>query len=220
MSETDSFIEEVSEEVRRDKLFAAMRKYGWIGVISVIAIVGGAAYNEYTKSQKANRSQAFGDAILQAVENTEAPARIEGLAAIDAPTAEGKVVLSLLQAAEAATNDDVAGSTAVLAAVSGQTDVAAQYRDLAFFKQLIRTGEGAMPLEERRQGLSELSVAGNPLRLLAEEQLAYIELSEANSEAAVSRLSAILEDADLTQGLRQRVSQLMIALGQDPAPQN
>ena len=30
MSNPDSFIEEVTEEVRRDKLFALFRKYGWI----------------------------------------------------------------------------------------------------------------------------------------------------------------------------------------------
>ena len=33
MSETDSFLQEVSEELRRDKLYRNMRKYGWIGVL-------------------------------------------------------------------------------------------------------------------------------------------------------------------------------------------
>ena len=39
MSETDSFLQEVSEELRRDKLYRNMRKYGWIGVLLVIIIV-------------------------------------------------------------------------------------------------------------------------------------------------------------------------------------
>ena len=43
MSNPDSFIEEVTEEVRRDRLFALFRKYGWIGVVLVLAIVGGAS---------------------------------------------------------------------------------------------------------------------------------------------------------------------------------
>ena len=51
MSNTDSFIEEVTDEVRRDKLYAALRKYGWIGILAVAAIVGGAAYSEYNKAQ-------------------------------------------------------------------------------------------------------------------------------------------------------------------------
>ena len=41
VSESDSFIDEVTEEVRRDKLFAVFRKYAWIGVLAVAAIVGG-----------------------------------------------------------------------------------------------------------------------------------------------------------------------------------
>ena len=41
MSETDSFIDEVNEEVRRDRLYAALRRYGWIAIVAVLAIVGG-----------------------------------------------------------------------------------------------------------------------------------------------------------------------------------
>ena len=41
MSNPDSFIDEVTEEVRRDRLFAIFRKYGWIGAVLVALIVGG-----------------------------------------------------------------------------------------------------------------------------------------------------------------------------------
>ena len=57
MSNPDSFIEEVTEEVRRDRLFAAFRKYGWIGGLVVLGIVGGAAWNEWQKNQAAARAQ-------------------------------------------------------------------------------------------------------------------------------------------------------------------
>ena len=50
MSNPASFIDEVTEEVRRDRLFAAFRKYGWIGLLLVILVVGGAAYNEWSKA--------------------------------------------------------------------------------------------------------------------------------------------------------------------------
>ena len=51
MSETDSFIEEVTEEVRRDRLFALFRRYGWIVLVLIVLVVGGAAWNEYRKAQ-------------------------------------------------------------------------------------------------------------------------------------------------------------------------
>ena len=47
VSNPDSFIDEVTEEVRRDKLFAFFRRYGWIGVVLALLIVGGAAYSEW-----------------------------------------------------------------------------------------------------------------------------------------------------------------------------
>ena len=46
MSDTDSFIDEVTEEVRRDRMYLLLRRWGWVGVVAVILIVGGAAFNE------------------------------------------------------------------------------------------------------------------------------------------------------------------------------
>ena len=66
VSNPDSFISEVTEEVRRDRLYAMFRKYGWIGVVIVLGVVGGAAYTEWTKARAAARAQSFGDALLEA----------------------------------------------------------------------------------------------------------------------------------------------------------
>ena len=66
MSNPDSFIDEVTEEVRRDKLFAAFKKYGWIGGLVVAVVVGGTAYTEWRKSSEAAQAQAFGDAVFAA----------------------------------------------------------------------------------------------------------------------------------------------------------
>ena len=67
MSETDSFIQEVSEEVRKDRLFALMRKYGWIAVLVVLLVVSGTAYREYSITTDALEAQKTGDAILAAL---------------------------------------------------------------------------------------------------------------------------------------------------------
>ena len=88
------------------------------------------------------------------------------------------------------------------------------YRDILNFKRLT-VAESGIDAGARRMGFEQLATPGNPLRLLAEEQLA-LDLASGDSAAAVNRLSMILEDAELTQGLRQRAGQLMIALGQDP----
>lgn len=68
LSSPDSFIDEVTEEVRRDRLFAIFRKYGWIGVLAILLIVGGASYVEWQKARVVARAQAFGDAVLDATD--------------------------------------------------------------------------------------------------------------------------------------------------------
>ena len=61
-----------------------------------------------------------------------------------------------------------------------------------------------------------LSKPGNPFRLLAEEQMALIELELGNTDIAIEKISQILLDAELSAGLRNRATQMMIALGKDP----
>ena len=52
MSDTDRFIDEVTEEVRRDRLFALMRRWGWVAVLIVALIVGGGGWYEWQKHQR------------------------------------------------------------------------------------------------------------------------------------------------------------------------
>lgn len=216
MSDTDSFIEEVTEEVRRDRLFALMRRWGWIPVLLVIAIVGGTAWREYSKATATAEAQAFGDAILSALEADTPEARIAGLDGIEAPVPGGAAVLRLLTAAEAGSSGDDAASVAALQAVADDAEVPQIYRQIASYKALTR-GAAALSAEDRRAGLEALAIPGQPLRLLAEEQLALLEVDAGETEAALARLARIAEDAEATAGLRRRASQLIVALGGTPA---
>ena len=38
-NQSDTFIDEVTEELRRDRLYGAMRRYGWIVVLVIVAVV-------------------------------------------------------------------------------------------------------------------------------------------------------------------------------------
>ncbi|MFZ5964632.1 tetratricopeptide repeat protein [Thalassococcus sp. BH17M4-6] len=212
MSDTDSFIDEVSEEVRRDRLFRLMRRYGWIAVLAVLVLVAGAAWREYRIAQDRSASQAFGDAILAALEQTDSADRVTALQAIDPPKPESAVVLDMLIAAEQASEDagDAAAQTLQDVATSGE--VPEIYRQIASFKALVQA-QDSMDADERRIGFEALTTPGNPLRLLAEEQLALIEIETGAPDAALTRLQAILADSEVTAGLRRRASQLIVALG-------
>ena len=214
VSNTDSFIEEVAEEVRRDRLFGLIRKYGWIAITAVIVIVGGSAYREYVKAQRTAAAQDFGSSVLAALEQNDAQARVDALDTVQAPNAATGAVVAMMQSAELVSDGQSAAAITRLEQAAIDPNVDQSYRDLVNFKRLMRADSG-LDTYDRVAGFTALAAPGNPLRLLATEQLAVLDLETGNVDAATERFNAILNDAETTQGLRQRVTQVMIALGQD-----
>ena len=213
MSETDRFIDEVSEEVRKDKLYATMRKYGWIAVVIVLALVGGTAFREYKVASANTVAQKTGDAISKAMALEGPEARVKALSEI-ITNDKNMAIIALLKAAEQIDGGKFAASVQTLEVVES-SKVPSAYRDLAYFKKLLIEEEG-LSEGARIAGLNELAASASPYRLYAQEQLALIDLAKGRKDAAINRLSQILEDANLSQSLRQRVSQLMIIVGETP----
>ncbi|WP_415184335.1 tetratricopeptide repeat protein [Phaeovulum sp.] len=212
MSETDSFIDEVTEEVRRDRLFALMRRYGWIGILLVVLIVGGAAYKEWKYLRDTAQAQAFGDKVLAAM---EAEDRGAALAAID--TDKGRAgVLGLLRAAEAVERGQPEAARTALEALANDTALPASLRALAQLKAVMVAGTTMEPAA-RDAALASLAAPGAPFRALAMEQQATIEIEAGRTDEAVALLRQILAEAGLTAGLRQRATEVMVTLGVDPA---
>ncbi len=215
MSDTDSFLKEVSEELRRDRLYKNLRKYGWIAILLVIVIVGAATYREYLKSQAATEAQLFGTSIIDALNEKNAVDRISKLQKINAPGENAKVILAMLLSAETNGNNSLGLEKSTLSDITQSLSIDAHYRDLLNFKILLGSAE-TMNLDERRMAFEALSKPGNPFRLLAEEQMALFEIELGNTDKAIEKISQILLDAELTAGLRNRATQMMIALGKDP----
>lgn len=219
MSQSDSFIDEVTEEVRRDKLFATFKKYGWIAILLVLVIVGAAAWNEYRRAKETAAAEAFGDAMLAALEQGEPAERATALGAIDTESPEGRAVLDLIQAAELINAGDTAAAVALLNGVADNAQVPVIYRSMAQFRALVVQADTLSPAE-RRAGFEDLAGPGAPLRLLAMEQIAMTHAEEGNRDEALTQLNALLDQAGATPDLLRRVSQLIVSLGGTPGAQS
>lgn len=209
MSNPDSFIEEVTEEVRRDRLYQAFRKYGWIGILAVLAVVGGSAWNEWSKSRAEARAQAFGDALSDALDQGTPDERSAALAAIPADGTQTALIGLVL-------SSDAQGSReanlAALDKVAADATLSPAYRDLAVLRRVLLAGTDS-PLADRRAALEGIAVAGRPYRTLAEEQLAYLLVEEGKTDEAIAAMITLLQDQEASGGLRARLTQMVKVLG-------
>ncbi|MEL6840875.1 MAG: hypothetical protein AAFP85_16430 [Pseudomonadota bacterium] len=213
MSNPDSFINEVTEEVRREKLYGYLRRYGWIAVVCVLSLVGGAAWFEYRSAQDRNAAQATGDAILAALEENDPAARAATIAALQTD-GSAAAATALWTAATQQEAGEVEAAAATLNALATNADVPEMYRDLAAFKAAM------LPVADQDARLASLEFMaqpGQPFRLLALEQMAYAALEAGDPDEAIAILRQIEEDAAVSRGQRERVQSLMVALG-EPLP--
>lgn len=209
VSETDSFIDEVSEEVRRDQLYGTFKRYGWIALTLVLAIVGAAAFNEWRKAQTIASNQANGDQLLAALEMETPGARADALSALSFDDVGKQALVKLHEGAMLVEDLRIDEAVAVFEAVEGLSEAPAVYRDLAKLK-LVQLRPDAEQTDTR---IADLSVLGRPFRLLAIEQRALGAIQSGNTDAAIEDLSAIITDQTATQELRERAGQLIVVLG-------
>ena len=208
MSDTDSFIDEVTEEVRRDRLFGYFRRYGWIPAVIILVLVGGTAYSEWSKSVVAQAAQVRGDALLDALDVQDKPESISALSSIVAQE-DTDVVASFLLAGL-----DQSLASELLTVIAENMDQPKYIRDLARLK-LAATPDAASK-DEAVSILTDLSAPGGLYRNAATEILVALELQRGNRDVALELLQSHVQDAGATRAQVQRMGELIVALGAIP----
>ncbi|WP_045389539.1 hypothetical protein [Falsirhodobacter sp. alg1] len=209
MSNSDTFIDEVADELRRERLFGALKRYGWIAGLLVLVVAGGVAWTEWQQRASETEAQSFGDTLLASLDAANPEER---RAVLDAASAEGdrRAVLDLMAASDP--SEDKAATMAALDRVIAQDGISAVFHDLAVLRKAVVAGTD-LSIDDRRALLEPISQPGQPYRALAREQLAYLDIEAGDIPAAITKLTALTTDREATQGLRQRAGQIVTALG-------
>ena len=216
MSNNESFIQEVSEEVRRDRLYRILKKWGWIGIAVIVALVGGASFNEWNKDSKMSSARNLGDRVLSAVSNKDP---IE-LKEIETSNISQDIFIKNLLSAILLSDNKLDASKKALEEIRDLPSITKTYRELNAFKLgLLLLKEDNLTSDERFGVFEELVEPGSPFRLLAKEQQALILIEQGKLELAIKVLTEISVDSETTASLKRRVTQLRISLGSDPNDQ-
>ena len=212
MSESDSFISEVSEEVRRDRLYSFLSRWGWLIAIVLVAIVLAAAIVEWRKARSEARNEAVGALMRAAYAETDPTARAAALGAVATELPHAATIARLAQAGSLRQAGDAAGAGALLGEIAADQAVPQLYRSLAGLERVMVLGP-SLETSERLATLEALVAPGAPFRSLALEQRALVRLESGDTAQALTDLEAVLAEPTATEALRSRASQLIIAAG-------
>lgn len=218
VSESDSFLHEITEEVRRDKLVRMLRKNAvWIGLVLVLIIVGAAGW-EWRRSSLQAAAEARGAALWAALQRDDAAERRAALREIELQGDTGAAIIAMHRAAAALADEDPQATVDMLRAAASDAGAGEGLRDAARLT-MVATGGDLVPRDERMAILDQMAVEGHPMRGLALEQRALIHLDQGDDAAAASDLFAALSDQTASEAQRQRIAALLTIIGLPPQAQ-
>lgn len=209
--DADRFIAEVTEELRRDRLYALFRRYGPYAAAVIVAIVGVAAFNEYRAAQDTSAARAAGAAMIGAEAADEPSAAFLSAAAeIDGPAA---ALARFEAAARRQQEGDAAGAAQIYEGVAVDQSLPPRLRELAALKTVMAEFEIA-EADVLLGDLTPLAAPGGAFRALALELRGLVELRRGDVSAARATFDEILAlpPAERPQNVAERATAMLETL--------
>jgi hypothetical protein len=215
---SESFAREVDENLRRDQMAEAAKKYGnWVvgAMVLFLAVVGGYLYWRNLEQRQAELaseqlSATFDD--VAAGNAKSASAKLDPLTTHDADAV--RATAHLTRAALAMQHNDRKTATAAYAAIAADKALPAAYRDLATVRGTALDFDSLKP-DEVIARLQPLSVPGNAYFGSAGEMTGMALLAKGDKRAAGQLFAKIAADTSLPASLRSRAVQVAGSLGID-----
>ena len=195
MVESESFIKEVSEEVKRDRLFKALNKFKWPLFALIVLLVGAVGGYEYYKFDKKSRAQKNGEFLISAIESLKENGQTV------TEKIDNKFTSILIKLNEAKYFEEKGDMKSASAAYN---HIISKYGENKFFnhysKFQLYLMDPAKSLSDVKKIkiLDELSAPDGPLKLLALEQKLYLYVKINDLENIKSQVDLILSDQGIT----------------------
>ena len=214
----DTFLKEVDENLRRDRMQDFFKSYGkWIAaaVVLFLGAVGGWIYWEEHRGQRSAEQSEQLHAVLTDIASGKrqtVPQRIAELEKSHSDVVRASATLT--DAAFALEQNNRAAAIAKYRAMVGDESLAQPFRDVATIRLTALEFDGIKP-EEVIARLEPLAKAGNPWFGSAGEMTA-LALMKQNKNAQAGRLfAAVAADNQVPSSIRSRAVQVAGTLGVD-----
>ena len=216
MANPESFLEEVAEEVRRDRLFKFFKKNGWIIAFVVLATLCASIAYEWRKNSEISRAKSNGDLLTLALEKSQKGNLEEllGLLSDNSPylrPSSDLMAVTKLYYAELLYNidNDSSESMSVLKEIFSNESISTTLRQLAKIKYLLLfSGDN----EIKKDLIDELSSPDNHYRFLAQEHKVQTYLASGMFDEANRQIDILLNDLEVSEQQKRRLMDLKLAI--------
>lgn len=220
LSDTDSFIQEVTEELRRDRLLRLWRRFGPAVIAGLTLIVLAAAVFSWREHRREEAARETGGRLIAAARIDDPARRAEAFAAVAEAAAPGAALLARMSEAGALADAGKPEEAArLLDAIAADAGADPLWRDLAGWKALMLRAPDMKP-EALAEAIAPFAAEGATLRPLALEARAVARLRAGDAKGAREDMAAAMSDPRATAELRERLGALAEALpasGEDGA---
>jgi hypothetical protein len=212
----DNFIEEVDEELKRERQMELWHKYGKYAVSAVLLIVivvaGGVGWRQYQVNARSESGLQYADAAALVVAGKSSEA-LKKFKALGKDGAAGYRDLARFQeAAQLAGQGNASAAAAVYDAIAKDNSVGALFRDLGLILYALNVADRAEPkaLTERLKPLTEKT---GPWRFSALEITALLHRRRGDVSGAKSVYKKLADDPTSPPRLRARAAEFLALLG-------
>jgi hypothetical protein len=214
LSQSDEFVREVEEDLRRDYYQRLWNQYGRYAVAAavllVVAVAGFIFWREWQVRQREAASLRFAEALSNAESNPEQAANALGALATDSQP--GFAALARLnEAALLLRKGDRDGALRVYDALSGDPGADPVLRDLGTLLGVMHRVDGGDP-QALAQKLAPLQQAGNPWRHAAIELSAVLAAKTGDKAKATELYRTLADDPEAPADIRARAAEMLAAL--------
>ncbi|MBO6814288.1 MAG: tetratricopeptide repeat protein [Rhizobiaceae bacterium] len=208
----DSFFREVEEELRSDRIQGFWERYKYIiisaAVLIVLATAGYRFWEYYSRSLAADS----GDAFIAAVELSNDGQHEEAIAALNELVEQGSgeypALAKIRLAAEYAKNGDSASGVEAFDAIANDAGFDQTLRNVARLRAgLLLVDNGTY--DEVRDRLEQMAGDTGAFRHSAREGLGLSAWKHGELEDSHRWFTAIMEDGESPQGVRQRAAMML-----------
>ena len=209
MSENESFIDEVTEEVRRDKLYLLLKRYGWVPVIVIITVILTSIFIEIRNNAKVIEAENLGDLLASSLSGDK---EVKAILSNDISSTPKSLIALLLEAKILENKLEYQTAIAAYETVLSREEIPTSLRDFVKFKLVLLVKDDPIGVKKL---IGDLINPDGSFYLLALEQKVLIEIGEKRWNEAIANLNLILADPDVSQGMISRATQIKKAIRLD-----